>query len=81
MAGELGQLDALLRAFNDDAADRRAVAAAVANGYANGQDMAAGTVARVEAMLTHQASAAETVTLIEAESGPEVFAPELGLRG
>jgi hypothetical protein len=81
MAGELEQLDALLRDFNADAADRRAVAAAVANAYTNGQEMAAGTVATVGDMLAHRASVTEAVTAIEAASGPDVFTPELGLRG
>jgi hypothetical protein len=80
VAGELEQIEALVRGFNDDAADRRALAAAVANAYTNGRALGPGTVATVTAVMGRTKTVADAVTEIEAESGGEVFGPDFRIR-
>jgi hypothetical protein len=80
MAGELRQIQELVQAFTDDAADRRALAAAVANAYTNGRALGPGTVSVVTAVMGRTKTVAAAVAEIEAESGP-IFGPDLGIRG
>lgn len=77
MAGEIEAIQDRMQIFNDDTADRRAFAAACANGYINGLPMGPGTVDAVLAVLGRTKSVADGITEVEAESG-EVFGPDVG---
>lgn len=81
MPGEVEQIQELVAEFNDDAADRRALAAAVANAYTNGRSLGPGTVPVVAAVMGRTKTPADAVTEIEAESGDGVLGPDLGIRG
>lgn len=80
MAGEVEQIQELVADFNDDAADRRALAAAVANAYTGGRALGPGTIPAVAAVMGRTKTVWDAVTEIEAESG-DVLGPDLGIRG
>lgn len=77
MAREIERIQDAVRTFNDDAADRRAFAAAIANAITNGHPMGENTVAHVEAVMARTTTVAAAVAAVEAESGP-VFGPDVG---
>ncbi len=81
MPGEVEQVRQLVRTFNDDAADRRAFAAAIANAYDGGIPLGPDTIATVAAVMSRDITVPVGVADIEAQTpGHDVFGPEIKIR-